>query len=245
MLRSTYTLIVLVTCIISATVQQRTWTDNTGKHQIEADLVEVKDGIAVLKKPSGKTVDVPLNRLSSADRKYIQSLNKPAQKETAELPFTEQEAIDAIRKLGGSVTGDQQHHGKTVMGEGLTVSFKHRMNVTDAKLVCLKGLINLRGLILYQTQVTGAGLVYLKGMTKLELLDLMETKVSNAGLVHLKELTGLKDLRLIHVNISDAGLVHLKMMTKLEKLVLAGNRQLSGDGVSNLKAALPHCEISH
>lgn len=54
----------------------RTWTDKSGKHKVEAELVEVKDGKVLLKKTGdGKIVAVPLNRLSVADRRYLSSLD--------------------------------------------------------------------------------------------------------------------------------------------------------------------------
>lgn len=49
----------------------RKWSDNTGKHAVEAEFVKVKDEKAVLKKPDGGTISVPLVRLSDADREYI------------------------------------------------------------------------------------------------------------------------------------------------------------------------------
>ena len=42
----------------------RKWTDSTGRYSIEAELVEVKDGKAWLKKAGGKVVAVPLTKLS-------------------------------------------------------------------------------------------------------------------------------------------------------------------------------------
>ena len=56
----------------------RTWTDTTGRFSIEAELVEVKDGRVWLKKADGKVVAVPLERLSKADRGYLESLAKEA-----------------------------------------------------------------------------------------------------------------------------------------------------------------------
>jgi hypothetical protein len=63
--------VVLLACTIHA-AQQRTWTDSTGRFSVEAELVEVKDGQAVLKMPDGTTRPVPLDRLSAADQQYVQ-----------------------------------------------------------------------------------------------------------------------------------------------------------------------------
>ncbi len=58
----------------------RKWTDTTGKFSVEADLVQVKEGKAILKKKGGKLITVPLARLSVADRRYLQSLSQPGSK---------------------------------------------------------------------------------------------------------------------------------------------------------------------
>ncbi|MDY0166126.1 MAG: SHD1 domain-containing protein [Thermoguttaceae bacterium] len=49
----------------------RSWTDATGKHHIEAELIAVKDGWVRLKRTSGDLVSVPVARLSQADQKYV------------------------------------------------------------------------------------------------------------------------------------------------------------------------------
>ncbi len=51
--------------------ETRTWTDRSGKFSIEAELVEVKEGQAVLQKADGKSVAVSLEMLSAADQKLL------------------------------------------------------------------------------------------------------------------------------------------------------------------------------
>ena len=50
---------------------KRTWTDSSGQFQIEAELVEVKEGQVTLKKADGSTVILPIDKLSEADRDFI------------------------------------------------------------------------------------------------------------------------------------------------------------------------------
>ncbi len=50
----------------------RLWQDDSGQFRILAELVEVKDGNAVLKRDDGRTVSLPLNRLSAEDRAYLE-----------------------------------------------------------------------------------------------------------------------------------------------------------------------------
>ena len=54
----------------------RKWTSKDGRFSIEAELVEFADGKAKLKKPSGETVTVPIERLSQADRRFLLSWAK-------------------------------------------------------------------------------------------------------------------------------------------------------------------------
>jgi hypothetical protein len=49
----------------------RTWTDNTGKHRLEAALVEVRDGNVRMRTASGGLKVIALDRLSAADQDYV------------------------------------------------------------------------------------------------------------------------------------------------------------------------------
>jgi hypothetical protein len=62
----------------AATAAKRTWTDNTGRFSVEAEVIEMRGDTIVLKKANGATAAVPLARLSQADREYLQTLATPA-----------------------------------------------------------------------------------------------------------------------------------------------------------------------
>jgi len=49
----------------------RTWTDSSGKFTIEAELVRAVDGVVTLKEADGSTIQVPIDRLSQADRDLV------------------------------------------------------------------------------------------------------------------------------------------------------------------------------
>jgi hypothetical protein len=49
----------------------RSWTDATGQHRIEAELVAVKQGWVRLKRASGEAVSLPIARLSKPDQDYV------------------------------------------------------------------------------------------------------------------------------------------------------------------------------
>jgi hypothetical protein len=52
----------------------RTWTDVTGKFQVEAELVESTEAKVTLRlKKDGKTVTLPLEKLSQQDREFLKS----------------------------------------------------------------------------------------------------------------------------------------------------------------------------
>ena len=66
------TVLVLI-CPASASFA-RTWTDRTGKHSVEAELLAANETEVTLKKSEGKTVTLQLSRLSDADQRFIKAL---------------------------------------------------------------------------------------------------------------------------------------------------------------------------
>jgi thiol-disulfide isomerase/thioredoxin len=74
--------LLLVAAGPSAPAEERTWTDDTGKFQVTAELVEVRGNAVVLRSDDGKELSVPLSRLSEADRAYLTAL--PAHDATRE-----------------------------------------------------------------------------------------------------------------------------------------------------------------
>lgn len=73
-------LLVLLACSAHAadlkTQPFREWVDNTGTHRIKARLMNADSAAksVQLKLDSGQTVDLPIRRLSAADRRYVNSL---------------------------------------------------------------------------------------------------------------------------------------------------------------------------
>ena len=159
---------------------------------------------------------------------------------------TEREATKAIEKLGGNVQAGRPSGGmlRTAatrvgksFGEDLSwaargVHFPPR--ITDAGLVHLPRLAQLRGLDLGYTHVTDAGLGHLRGLTELQWLDLGNTAISDAGMVHLRALTRLEWLILSSTNVSDAGLEQLKRFTRLQTLSLRATK-VTDSGLEHLR----------
>jgi formylglycine-generating enzyme required for sulfatase activity len=56
--------------------QLRTWTDSTGKHSIQAEFVDLKDGKVRLRKQDGTEIAIAIDKLSDADRKFVRQQSK-------------------------------------------------------------------------------------------------------------------------------------------------------------------------
>lgn len=65
----------------------REWTDSTGEFSVEAELLQLKDGKVRLRRKDGRTITVPLSKLSKKDLQYLaalaRSLKKPPAEESA------------------------------------------------------------------------------------------------------------------------------------------------------------------
>ena len=113
---------------------------------------------------------------------------------------TPAEAIAEIQNLGGSFTRDANSPDQPVISVVL-----HGGSVTDTALERLRGLTELRRLVLSLTKITDSGLKQLEGLSQLRLLDLGKTQVTDTGLKHLKGLTELHSLRLRGTQVTEAG----------------------------------------
>lgn len=61
---------------LESPMKPRKWQDTTGKFNITAKLLSVKDGKVALQKEDGSVANVPIEKLSEADRKYLESALK-------------------------------------------------------------------------------------------------------------------------------------------------------------------------
>jgi hypothetical protein len=84
-MRSTFLVIAfgLVVTVLNSNARSETrvWTDRTGKHTVQAELLQVKGQIVALRLPNGKELSVRMEQLSNADRQFVQNAlaaNKPA-----------------------------------------------------------------------------------------------------------------------------------------------------------------------
>lgn len=128
---------------------------------------------------------------------------------TTDFEPEQEEAIAALKKVGCSIR------------KRPVISLRLGRRVTDADLVHLKGLPNLRELHLGMTQVTNVGLANLSELANLQTLELVgrREKLTTMGLAHLKNLKDLRSLTVTYT-INDGGLAHLKNFKRLRSLDL-------------------------
>jgi len=171
-------------------------------------------------------------------------------------------AVATLEKLGAKIKRDETKPGKPVIELNLYGTL-----VPDAALAHLKDLKSLQSLYLDGTAVTDTGLAHLKDLKSLQSLYLRDTKVTDTGLAHLKDLKSLQTLDLAQCTaVTGAGLAHLKDLKSLQSLYLSNTlvpdaalarlkefkslhllelykTAVTDAGVSDLKKALPDCEI--
>ncbi len=218
-------------------VLAREWTDHTGRYSVEAELVEVKDGKAWLRKTDGKVVAVEVTRLSKTDRDYLESIEKNGADAEQDKVAWEQ-SISAIKKFGGALHIDEERPQAA-----LITAWLNDTAVTDADLEHLKGHTSLEILVLRDTSITDAGLEHLAGLTNLWKLDLDATRITGAGLRHLKGLKKLHSLYVAHTRLTDAGLEHLKGHASLGLLGLE-DTSITDAGLEHL-AGLTRLRMLH
>ncbi|WP_237722547.1 leucine-rich repeat domain-containing protein [Singulisphaera acidiphila] len=103
--------------------------------------------------------------------------------------------------------------------------------ITDEGLANLKGLTELRELILRNSQVTGTGLTALQGMIAMADLKLINSHLET--LEPLQRMTGLKSLWIHRSPLDDRGLKHVENLKSLQYLSLEDTR-ITDDGLKSL-----------
>ena len=93
---------VLLCVMISPILKARDWTDSTGKFTQEAALVDYDDETAILKKPDGKLVSIPIDYLSKEDQKYLETEEAKKVHEDYPTPYREWRLRDG-REFEGEV----------------------------------------------------------------------------------------------------------------------------------------------
>lgn len=139
--------------------------------------------------------------------------------------------------------------------------------ITDASMPHIKQMSQLTFLSLGDTQITNDGLKEIANLTNLTFLGIAATHVTDDGLVHLQKLTNLTRLNIFRGKITSAGLRHITHLDKLRVLdihetavddsavehismleglnvVYARKTQITPDGASQIRRAVPQCKLS-
>lgn len=101
-------LILLLIFLVSIPAQARKWTDAKGR-TIEADFVGAApddDSKVVLEKKDGKTVSIPVSKLSAKDQKYI--TDKLGFKKTKADPQSEEESANSANSSNAGLSAGKQ-----------------------------------------------------------------------------------------------------------------------------------------
>jgi hypothetical protein len=91
-------------------------------------------------------------------------------------------------------------------------------------------------------RISDAGLGRLRGLPELRWLVLFYTRITDDGLRQLSNLKRLEVLKIGSPYITDKGVAHLKQLTNLRSLYVNGTA-ISDIGVAELQRALPRCKI--
>jgi hypothetical protein len=160
-----------------------------------------------------------------------------------------------------------KHLAKMLKLRVLHVIERANPSLTDAGIIPLGALGELRDLRLVRTALTDAGLEalitgitkvdtlgvpssrvgdqgieYLARLPNLHVLDLSNTQVTGAGLLRLVALQNLQDLALRWLAISDVDLQVLQALRQLRRLDVSGTK-ITPAGLDSLQDALPRTEI--
>jgi hypothetical protein len=133
----------------------RKWTDSTGKHHIEAEFVEFKDGKVRLRRPDSSFVVIPIESLSETDQQFVRAVtqvqspaNNPGQSpapavlgETTEgtCQLKQRKAFDkdAFKvQVGGKIKGTCKFSIQDIFGKKIINANVEIVNTSDKAMHC-------------------------------------------------------------------------------------------------------------
>jgi hypothetical protein len=91
---------ILIALLVSPATLARKWTDSTGRYSIDANLIAFNDKTVVLQRGDHELGQVPLEKLSQADRDYLKT----------------KEAQETVKKAGGGLQTWTMRSGLKVVG---------------------------------------------------------------------------------------------------------------------------------
>lgn len=189
--------------------------------------------LAMLSGASGCSSDSGLGVVSSEQRPagtgtLLPGTGKDSKKETPVFTQAQEQAAEALRRIGGRIIVERKTSGQPVLAVNLS-----RGTAADADLEHLRALPHVAYLYLEDAYLTDAGLTVVGELRELQTLDLRFTSIGDAGLAHLGRLQQLRSLNLTNTKVADTGLEHLKQLPQLERLRL-GFTAVTDSGLKHL-----------
>jgi hypothetical protein len=140
-------------------------------------------------------------------------------------PAAHARAVEAVKKLGGSVDTIDNKRG---IGAGVRATFV-RVPLRDDDLAALAGLTALRELTIDDTPITGVGLKHLAGLSRVRKLEVIAGRaLTDAGFRELARLAQVRSLDLTFTAVSEKRLKLLAEMTALRELRICPERPEPG-----------------
>jgi hypothetical protein len=165
--------------------------------------------------------------------------------ETPARPPTDAEIAAALARLPAEVPDELKPHVYALqqLQAGFDFGIGDRINevdldgspITDADLVHVAALPDLRILNLSNTKITDSGLAHIAKLDRLKFLYLFETPITDAGMEHLRGLPRLEVLCLDRTQITDVGLKSLEDLPRLERLHVHSRAPITDAGLESLK----------
>ena len=130
-------LMVLVVSSIAGEATARKWTDSTGKHTVEAEFVDCRDGKVQLRKEGGAVISVPLEKLSHLDQQHVEQLmakdveagHRGMKDETAHNRGESANEQSGEESAAGSARGPRIHNLKILTTKKSPVSLSFELDV--------------------------------------------------------------------------------------------------------------------
>jgi len=148
---------------LAASASGREWTDASGKFRVEAELVAIRNGKAILEKPDGTVLSIPVDKLSPDDQAFLKGQGTPAPAATTPAtttpaatpattpavtaaPVTAEGAALALKTQGVLKTACYRCHGEDGASEG---GFNYALNLEKLAKTVVKPR-NLAGSLLWE-----------------------------------------------------------------------------------------------
>jgi hypothetical protein len=119
----------------------------------------------------------------------------------------------------------------------VSVLYLRDLPISDAGLAPVRGLRNLRHLVMENVPISDAGLRPLAECAALEKLWLQRVPVSGTGVAVLRDLPQLRELSLLSDRVTQAG---IEEVTKLERLDALAIGDVSSASIAEHVSAMPH-----